>query len=126
MSKDIAKQESITIYGESGIWSDAYCYTCPYREYQCKLSCNEDRKRAAAQEYIDGAMKQESKKYCYGCDYRANNSCDHVCDQVRQQVIEEVRQAYINGGRTKYLYDTNGNEYYTTRDGMRHYTRDEG
>lgn len=44
----------------------------------------------------------------------------------RQQLDFEVKQAIANGGRTDYLYDIDGNEYYTTVDGVRHYTRDEG
>ncbi len=47
-------------------------------------------------------------------------------DPGRQKLKEEVRQAYLNGGRTPYLFDDDGNEYYTTRDGKRHYTRNEG
>lgn len=47
-------------------------------------------------------------------------------DMEHQQIKDEVRQAYLNGGRTGYLYDIDGNEYYTTRDGVRHYTRVEG
>lgn len=47
-------------------------------------------------------------------------------DMEHQQIKDEVRQAYLNGGRTGYLYDIDGNEYYTTRDGIRHYTRVEG
>lgn len=47
-------------------------------------------------------------------------------DLEHQQLKEETRQAYLNGGRTPYLYDIDGNEYYTTRDGVRHYTRVEG
>lgn len=47
-------------------------------------------------------------------------------DMEHQQLKEETRQAYFNGGRTPYLYDIDGNEYYTTRDGVRHYTRVEG
>lgn len=38
----------------------------------------------------------------------------------------EIRKAFENGGRTDYLYDCDGNEYYTTVDGIRHYTRVEG
>lgn len=38
----------------------------------------------------------------------------------------EIRKAFEGGGRTDYLYDENGNEYYTTVDGKRHYTRVEG
>ncbi len=52
--------------------------------------------------------------------------CDPDCDLDRRQLMDEVRQAHLNGGRTPYLYDIDGNEYYTTRDGVRHYTRVEG
>ncbi len=45
---------------------------------------------------------------------------------VQLQLDAEVRQARLNGGRTDYLFDDDGNEYYTTVDGVRHYTRDEG
>lgn len=44
----------------------------------------------------------------------------------RQQLDAETQQACLNGGRTDYLYDIDGNEYYTTTDGRRHYTRLEG
>lgn len=47
-------------------------------------------------------------------------------DLETQQFDEEVREAQLNGGRTGWLYDDDGNEYYTTVDGVRHYTRDEG
>ncbi len=38
----------------------------------------------------------------------------------------EIRMARKNGGRTPYMFDNSGNEYYTTVDGVRHYTRVEG
>lgn len=44
----------------------------------------------------------------------------------RQQLDAETQQACLNGGRTDYLFDDDGNEYYTTTDGIRHYTRLEG
>lgn len=68
-----------------------------------------------------------TKAYCEGCQYHLEHlDCDPDCDLDRQQLKDEVRQAYLNGGRTGYLYDIDGNEYYTTRDGVRHYTRVEG
>lgn len=79
--------------------------------------------------------------YCYG-DIDCFNTCFGAeltlegayqvikslipADLEHQQIKEESRQAYLNGGRTPYLYDIDGNEYYTTRDGVRHYTRVEG
>lgn len=39
---------------------------------------------------------------------------------------DEIKRAHENGGRTEYLYTENGEEYYTTTDGIRHYTRVEG
>lgn len=39
---------------------------------------------------------------------------------------DEIKMAHENGGRTKYLYTESGEEYYTTTDGIRHYTRVEG
>ena len=83
------------------------CTGCHYLknvdgEFECK---------APAEEIMTGSVP---------CDSR------HVPDPDRQKIKEEVRQAYLNGGRTGYLYDDDGNEYYTTRDGIRHYTRQEG
>lgn len=40
--------------------------------------------------------------------------------------MHEIKLAAENGGMTDYLYDIDGNEYYTTIDGVRHYTRQEG
>lgn len=66
---------------------------------------------------------------CNGCaclDCARDYCGDPVSDRERQQLKDEVRQAYLNGGRTGWLHDIDGNEYYTTRDGVRHYTRVEG
>lgn len=56
----------------------------------------------------------------------AESLCDLWDDLESQRLKDEVIQACLNGGRTAYLYDIDGNEYYTTVDGIRHYTRDEG
>lgn len=40
--------------------------------------------------------------------------------------LTEARSAAAHGGRTPYMFDDNGNEYYATVDGARHYTRLEG
>lgn len=45
---------------------------------------------------------------------------------VDTKLMAEAWQAHLNGGRTGYLFDDDGNEYYTTPDGVRHYTRVEG
>ncbi|MDE5746976.1 MAG: hypothetical protein K2I21_05300 [Acetatifactor sp.] len=79
-------------------------------------------------ETLEQLLENATNAYCNRCQYFLENlDCDHLdCDYDRQQLKEEVRQAYLNGGRTGYLYDIDGNEYYTTRDGKRHYTRVEG
>lgn len=66
--------------------------------------------------------------YCANCAFLLfpDCSCDPDCFLEHQRLREEIRQAYLNGGRTGWLYDIDGNEYYTTRDGVRHYTRVEG
>lgn len=38
----------------------------------------------------------------------------------------EIAAATAAGGRTDYMYDDDGNEYYVSQDGKRHYTRMEG
>lgn len=63
----------------------------------------------------------EDLSRCGNCEF-----LEFLDNADRQQLKEEVRQAYLNGGRTGYLYDIDGNEYYITRDGIRHYTRLEG
>lgn len=70
----------------------------------------------------------ENDSRCKDCEYSEILDGDIVCgyDPEHQQLKEEIRQAYLNGGRTGYLHDIDGNEYYTTRDGVRHYTRVEG
>ena len=78
-------------------------------------------------ETLEQLLENVSNAYCRSCQYHLEHSdCTPDCDLDRQQLKEEVRQAYLNGGRTGYLYDIDGNEYYTTRDGKRHYTRVEG
>lgn len=73
------------------------------------------------------ASKVVANAYCGSCQYHLEHlDCDPDCVLDHQQLKDEVRQAYLNGGRTPYLYDIDGNEYYTTRDGIRHYTRVEG
>lgn len=52
--------------------------------------------------------------------------CPFCEDWDTQRLSDETIQAHLNGGRTGWLYDDDGNEYYTTVDGVRHYTRDEG
>ncbi len=47
-------------------------------------------------------------------------------DPDRQKLQDEVKEAYLHGGRTGCMFDDDGNEYYTTIDGVRHYTRLEG
>lgn len=75
----------------------------------------------------DASAEAFTNAYCESCQYHLEHQdCDPDCDLDRQQLKEEVRQAYLNGGRTQYLYNIDGNEYYTTRDGIRHYTRVEG
>lgn len=92
-----------------------------------------DAELAALRQHVDAATdaqpasKVVANTYCGSCQYHLERlDCDPDCDLDRQQLKDEVRQAYLNGGRTGYLYDIDGNEYYTTRDGIRHYTRAEG
>lgn len=76
----------------------------------------EDAGRAAMEELpCDGNESFDMSGDCLECGYY--NFCERR---------EEAIQADLNGGRTPYLYDIDGNEYYTTRDGVRHYTRVEG
>lgn len=85
------------------------------------------RKHVDAATDAQPASKVVANAYCGSCQYHLERlDCDPDCDLDRQQLKDEVRQAYLNGGRTGYLYDIDGNEYYTTRDGIRHYTRVEG
>lgn len=84
----------------------------------------DDLSRCGNCEYAETVV---TNAYCGSCQYHLEHQdCDPDCDLDRQQLKEEVRQAYLNGGRTPYLYNIDGNEYYTTRDGIRHYTRVEG
>lgn len=101
-------------------------------EYAQKLE-EIDAELAELRKHVDAATdaqpasKVVANAYCGSCQYHLERlDCDPDCDLDRQQLKDEVRQAYLNGGRTGYLYDIDGNEYYTTRDGIRHYTRAEG
>ncbi len=49
-------------------------------------------------------------------------------DDMESRLVKltEVKIAGMHGGRTPYMFDDNGDEYYTTVDGVRHYTREEG
>ena len=50
--------------------------------------------------------------------------CENIASHCRR--LHEIELAANNGGRTPYMFDDSGNEYYTTVDGIRHYTRVEG
>ena len=92
-----------------------------------------DAELAALRQHVDAATdaqpasKVVANTYCGNCQYHLEHTdCDPDCELDRRQLMDEVRQAHLNGGRTPYLYDIDGNEYYVTRDGVRHYTRVEG
>lgn len=79
-----------------------------------------DAELAALRQQLDAVKAARTEKALASEDDLLLDYMEH------QQIKDEVRQAYLNGGRTGYLYDIDGNEYYTTRDGVRHYTRVEG
>lgn len=82
-----------------------------------------DAELAALRQQVDAALEVKEARM----ENASASEDDLLLDDLEhQQIKEETRQAYLNGGRTPYLYDIDGNEYYTTRDGVRHYTRVEG
>lgn len=86
-----------------------------------------DKELAELRRHVDAALEVKAADEQPAPEGTESLDDDLLLDDMEhQQIKEEVRRAYLNGGRTPYLYDIDGNEYYTTRDGVRHYTRVEG
>lgn len=86
-----------------------------------------DREIAELRKIIDAAHDDRDAASSEGPLPCSDEHDDLDFDAIEQlQLDAEVRQARLNGGRTDYLFDDDGNEYYTTVDGRRHYTRLEG
>lgn len=102
-----ANMESLPCAGdgqEARVPEGSCCGGCPYLEV------------------LDGEVDCAAPDGVWGTDAVPCGSDD----SDRQKLQDEVKEAYLHGGRTGCMFDDDGNEYYTTIDGVRHYTRLEG